>query len=290
MLRFIRHITSVLCAVALVLCFFSADAFAINIASWYDSQLYSVLSDGKPSNSAVDCITLRVKDDGDVNQLHMLFMAELTAFGKEENAGVKISFDGLGTITLMCDGTEEYDDEIFFAEITDTLFDSRSMTMYLEVTVGIKDGIPDTAMQFCLYDTDGVRSNTYTVEFEDEEDDVQQEEEEEKTSKTSKTRTTKSKTSRTTKKKTTKRKTTKRKTSRSTKSRTTKEKTTKSGKTKEDDYSVEENSTSISLDEEIAVSNDREKIMIACTAAVILCAVSGCAVGIANIIKKKKDK
>ena len=261
---------------------FGAQVCAFDFAQWYDVPLYTVLDDGKASNSAVDCINLRVERDNETHRLHMLFMTELKSFGQIENAGVRMSFDGLSDILLMCDGTEEYDDSEYFAEMTDMIYDDKSMTVYMEVTVGIKPGLPDV-MYFSIFDTDGIISNTYTVEFEDDTDDIGEEEsQQDKTDKTEKTKKT-----RTTKIKTTKVKTTKIKT---TKKKTTKTKTSKKSKTVKDDseeiYDIEEKSENVSLDEEVTVSDDRKTVIIACSAAVIACAAGGCAVGIAKIIKK----
>ncbi len=250
---------------------FGVQVCAFDFAQWYDVPLYTVLDDGKASNSAVDCINLRVERSDETHRLHMLFMTELKSFGQIENAGVKMSFDDLSEIVLMCGGTEEYDDSEYFAEMTDMIYDEKSMTVYMEVTVGIKPGLPDV-MYFSVYDTDGIISNTYTVEFESESEETGEENTQqnktEKSSKTKKVRTTKVKT---TKKKTTKAKTTK-------KSRTAKT---------EEAYSVEQKSANVSLEEEIPVSNDRNTVIIACSAAVIACAAGGCAVGIAKIIKKQ---
>ena len=266
-----------LCALLILCPIFGAEVCAFDFAGWYDAPLYTVLDDGTPSNSAVDCIFVRVKRDDETHRLHMLFMTELKSFGAIENAGIKMSFDDFSEILLMCDGTEEYDDSEYFAEMTDMIFDDKSMTVYMEVTVGIKAGMPEV-MYFSIYDTDSIISNTYTVEFESEEEETGEEDiqqnQTEKSSKTKKIKTTKVKT---TKVKTTKKKTTKVKTSK--KSRT---------KKTEETYSIEQKSASVSLDkEEVPVSNDRHIIVTACSAAVIACAAGGCAVGIAKTIKKQ---
>ena len=270
-----KRFVLILCALLILCPIFGAEICAFDFAGWYEAPLYTVLDDGTPSNSAVDCIFVRVKRDDETHRLHLLFMTEMKSFGAIENAGVKMSFDDLSEIVLMCDGTGEYDDSEYFAEMTDMIYDDKSMTVYMDVTVGIKSGLPDV-MYFSIFDTDGVISNSYTVELESEADETDEADVQNKTEKSSKTKKIK-----TTKVKTTKVKTTKKK--------TTKVKTTKESRTEktEEGYSIEQKSASVSLDKEIPVSNDRHLIVTVCSAAVIACAAGGCAVGIAKIIKKQ---
>lgn len=265
-----KRFVLILCTLLILCPIFGAEICAFDFAGWYEAPLYTVLDDGTPSNSAVDCIFVRVKRDDETHRLHLLFMTEMKSFGAIENAGVKMSFDDLSEIVLMCDGTGEYDDSEYFAEMTDMIYDDKSMTVYMDVTVGIKSGLPDV-MYFSIFDTDGVISNSYTVEFESEAEETDEAGVQNKTEKSSKTKKIKTTKVKTTKKKTTKVKTTK-------KSRT--EKT-------EEGYSIEQKSASVSLDKEIPVSNDRHLIVTVCSAAVIACAAGGCAVGIAKIIKKQ---
>lgn len=277
-----RFAANLFSAVILLSVFYTAAYAQLDLAKWNEAQMYMVLEDGTESNSSVDCIILKTIHDSEVHQLHMLFMFEQKSFNDDANTGVRMNFDGFGTVELHSDGTTEYDDEIFFAEIDGVYSNAKSKAVYIEVTLGIKSGIPDVlTMDFNLYDTDGVATNTYSVDICGE-TETDAEVEDESTSKTSKTKTTKKKT---TKKKTTKKKTTKRKTSKS--------KTSKSKKAKTDsdeDYDIEETSQNISLAEkEIAASSDRNTIIIACTVAVVICTAAACAVSIINSRKGKDN-
>lgn len=255
-----------------------------NLAEWNQCDMYTVLESGGVSNSAVDCIILRVKPKKDVNRVRFLFMINMTGFDDEQNAGINLDFVDYGAVELMCDGTSDYDTDVFFAEIDSIVTDKYSHLLALEITVGFKKGIPENPVfDMFVYDTEGVASNTYTVDISDSisgngENDIEADQTE-KTSKTQKAKTTKVKT---TKVKTTKAKTTKAKT---TKVKTTKTKTTKSKAEKSDGF---ENTNEVRADEfeDIQTENDKNKLIIISAAVITACAAGGCTVGIINSRKK----
>lgn len=281
--RFFILLISALFILSLSLSSFCA---APDISDWFDAETYEILSDGSQSNSAVDCVILKIKRDYDSNRLHMLFMVEMSSFNSEENAGLKIRFSNIGTVKIMCSGESEYDDELFFAEINGTLSDVRSKTLFIETTVGIKDGIPDDLiLDFTVYDTDGIASNTFSadisVESEDAEAEGQNDGDDDEDSENGKKKTTKKKT---TKKKTTKKKTTKKKT---TKKKTTKKNSSKQGNDDDEEfnyYDSDSENADIILDGEdrIESRNERRTVLITCAASMIACLIGGCAVFIAN--------
>lgn len=288
----LKRIISLCCAVILTLTLsLTASAAVPNLAMWNDCPMYSVLNDGGDSNSAVDCIVIRVNPELESNQFHMLFMADLTSFEDEANAGIKIKFNNFGTVELYCDGRTEYNQNMFFAEIDNVFSDEASMMLGIEFTVGIKPGIPDNMIiNFNFYDTQGISSNTYSVDITDSyvEDEPEIEDnpgsEGDSVVKTQKIRTTKYKT---TKIKTTKIKTTK--------VRTTKSKADKnsySDTEEEEDYEIEVNEQTLQQEafEDIHVENDKTKLIIICAAAVIACTIGGCTVGIINSRKKKHGR
>ena len=145
----------------------SVYAGDIDLGKWNtESSLYTVLNDKYiHSNCAVVMAFLRTDYDRPSNRIKMLFSLELDSFTDESNSGIRLSVNGGGDIILHADGTAEYNEEEYFAEmVTDS--DPRTKTLYLEVTLGIKKGIPDTvALSFNFYDTEGVASNTYTVDI-----------------------------------------------------------------------------------------------------------------------------
>lgn len=275
---------------ALVFALFIAAAMVLSalalpdLSKWNDAQMHIVLEDNGESNSAVDCIIIKVIHDSKTNQLHILFMTELKSFNDEINAGVKMSFNDLGDVKLYCNGDYEYDDEVFFAEINDVSSDKKSMALYIEVTVGIKQGIPDELiMDFNIYDTDGVASNTYSVDISDENNsDGEDEKSDESNIKTTKVKTTKVKT---TKIKTTKAKTVKSKTTKTAKIKTTTIKTSyeqANGVADEIEYIGSSDS-----DDETYTVSDKKIIIIVGASAVIICALTGCLITAVNHKREK---
>lgn len=189
----------------------TASAEKVNLDSWNtDSTLYEVLDTGAATNSAVEYVFLRAKYDRPSNRIKLLFMLELDSFTDEQNAGVTLSVNGDEEITLHLSGSSEYNEDKYYAEIN-SVSDPMTKTLFLEVILGIKKGIPETVnLEFNVYDTEGVASNTYSVnitEINEDDTTVPSEEKTEKTSKTKTTKTTKVKTTKTTKTKTTKHKT-----------------------------------------------------------------------------------
>lgn len=265
---------------------FSVSVFAEipNFAKWNECAMYPVLSDGSDSNSDVEFIALRVNPELESNQLHMLFIVNLTSFEDEANAGISISFNDLGTVELFCDGTADYDSEVFFAEIDNLFSDENSMLLEMEITVGIKPGIPDNLiLSLNMYDTHGIASNTYEVDITDSYAEEVSEDEAAASADGAAEKTVKTKKVRTTKYKTTKVKTTKVK--------TTKTKTSKDNSDEEEIvYEVNEKNLQSDVFEDVHVENDKNKLIFICAAAVIACTAGGCAVGIANSRKKKKDR
>ena len=145
----------------------TAHAGDIDLAKWNDeSALYTVF-DGQDShsNSAVVMAFLRTAYDRPSNRIRMLFSLELDSFTDESKSGVRLNVNGGEDVVLHADGTAEYNEEEYFAVmITD--FDPRTKTLYLEVTLGIKKGIPEAlVLNFNFYDTEGLASNTYSVDI-----------------------------------------------------------------------------------------------------------------------------
>lgn len=271
-MRKLKIFIAAVTAFVIALCF-SLTAFAQlpDLEEWNQCRKYTILPGEKETNSAVTGIVLRVKQEEDTNRLHFLFLANLESIGDEAQAGVLLDFGDIGTVTLMCDGTSDYDTDVFFAEIDSTMIDEMSGMLTVELTVGIKTGIPDNlVLDFSIYDTSGIASNMYSVDLSDEitGDDAEITE----------------KTDKTTKQKTTKLKTTKAKKSKTTKVKTTKKKTTKSKNASETEVST----SVISSDEfdNIEIINEKNRLITICAIAVIVCAAGGCTVGIINSRKK----
>lgn len=279
-----RKSAALLCALLILFSFsFSAFAAAPDFAKWNESRLFSVLEDGTDSNSDFEIIILRLMQDDEAHQLHFLVMAELSELNDINNAGIRMKFNGIGTVELFCDGSADYDSGKFFAQTDNILSDTGSNDIWIEFTVGIKAGIPENlAVELSLYDTDGVISNTYTVDIsEDSLEEITDSEAEDgfagdtgKTVKAEKVKTTKVKT---TKVKTTKTKTTKVKTTKTTKSKSEKD---------EDDTDLKEVKAGAETFDSVRVEDEKNKLIIICAAAIIACFAGGCAAGIINGRKK----
>lgn len=181
------------CAVICTLSFsFSSFAADVDVGAWNtDSTLYEVLNYSAESNSAVEYAFLRVKYDRPSNRIKLLFMLELSSFTDESNAGVTMSVNGDEKITLHLNGFSEYNKDKYFAEIK-SISDPRTKTLYLEVTLGIKQGIPDSVvLDFNIHDTEGVASNTYSVDISETHEEPDTTSQTEKTSKTKEIKATK---------------------------------------------------------------------------------------------------
>lgn len=201
MVRFKKLLALLCTAILAVSLNLAASAEKVNLDSWNtDSTLYDVLDTDSESNSAVEYAFLRVKYDRPSNRIKLLFMLGLDSFTDEKNAGVTLSVNGDEKITLHLDGSSEYNEDKYFAQIN-SVSDPMSKTLCIEVTLGIKKGIPETVnLEFNVYDTEGIASNTYTVDITEtvEEDTTTSSQSEPgKTSKTTKIKTTKVKTTKT---------------------------------------------------------------------------------------------
>lgn len=245
---------------------------------WEDSKLCVFLEADGESNSDLCFAAVKVKYDRSVHRIYLLFMLEFNDFNDDLNSGVIMNFNGMGEVTVMSDGTAQYNDNVYFAELNDELADKNSKNVLLETTVGIKSGIPDNlVMDVRVIDTNGVKSNTYSVDIsEDTEEETEPDGEANSTEKTSKIKTTKVKT---TKPKTTKAKTTKVKTTRPKKSTTQK-----------DDSEDDEPQTVINTysGEAVTPDNGRKRLTLALgSAAAVIAVAAGGAAGIKN---RKKDE
>lgn len=201
MVRFKKLLALLCTAILAVSLNLAVSAEKVNLDSWNtDSTLYDVLDTDSESNSAVEYAFLRVKYDRPSNRIKLLFMLGLDSFTDEKNAGVTLSVNSDEKITLHLDGSSEYNEDKYFAQIN-SVSDPMSKTLCIEVTLGIKKGIPETVtLEFNVYDTEGIASNTYTVDITEtvEEDTTTSSQSEPgKTSKTTKIKTTKVKTTKT---------------------------------------------------------------------------------------------
>lgn len=241
-------------------------------ALWEDSKTYVLLAAGGESNSDLCFAVVKVKLDRKINRIYLLFMLEFTEFNDDKLSGVVMNFNSLGDIRVMSDGTVDFDQEIYFAQLDDELADRNSKNVLIETTVGIKDGIPENiGMNVNIIDTNGVRSNTFKTDITDEgtTSDSPTDDETEGRAQTKKT----------TKTKTTKEKTTKIKT---TKVKTEKSKTAKSEKDEEPTVIETE------INSDIGANNNRRKLALMFGAGAALVAMSaGCAAAINN--KKKHE-
>lgn len=281
----------VLMIISAILCSSVSTALAISDnALWEDAELCPFLEAGEESNSDLCFAAVKVKYDRSINRIYLLFTLEFNEFNSIESCGVIMNFNGMGNIKVMCDGTADYDSNVYFAELEDELHDVHSKNVLLEITVGIKSGVPENViMNVNVIDTNGVKSNTYNVDITEDEEPIGYADEaaimdsgeRDAKVKTAKVRTTKIKT---TKHKTTKRKTTKRKTTKPKKSRT--------GKATDNDSENEDEMSQAVIDSgignEVEINNRRKKLMLALGVAATLVAVAaGCTAGIKN---RKNDK
>ena len=210
---FLKRIGILLLISAVIVSYtFNSGAISDN-GLWEDSKLCVFLEANGESNSDLCFAAVKVKYDRSIHRIYLLFMLEFNDFNDDLLSGVIMNFNGMGEVTVMSDGTAEYNDNVYFAELNDELADNNSMNILLETTVGIKAGIPDNlVMDVRVVDTNGVKSNTYSVDISEDVEETDTDEEADSTGKTTKAKTTKQKT--------TKAKTTKMKTTRSKKSTT----------------------------------------------------------------------
>lgn len=284
---------------SLILLFLSAGLFiSMTLASfaeipdfekWNTCRLFEVLGYGEESNSDYIGISMRVDCEYEINQIHFLVMANLKKSGDERNAGVKIKFNNIGTVKLLCDGSTDYDDNKFFAQIDNNFYDAGANDIWIEFTVGIKSGIPEqTVVELSLYDTEGHASNAYSIDISEySEDEIPDPDSgeypdrpDDKASKASAVKTAKIKTSKV----------------KTTKYKTTKVKKTKSKSAKNSDgeieieYETDEATADINDFDDIRVSSEKNKLIIICAVSAAVFAAGGFAAGIANSRKKNNSR
>lgn len=281
--------------IASILCVGTFGSFAaFDSTEWDDATLHILLEAYDVSNSDLCFAAIKVKYDCRINRIYILFLLEFDGFNDDKLCGTVMNINGYGNVKIMADGTTEFNDEVYYAQLDAEYADSRSNNIIMETTLGIKNGIPENVnMDVNIIDTYGVRSNTFHVDITEVEDGGEADDSGnngdsgDTNRKTSKTKTTKVKT---TKVKTTKVKTTKEKT---TKVKTTKVKTSKSDKNASDDEAdaediAEQIMIDAGIDDGVEVNNNRKRLTIAfCVAATLVAVASGCAVG-ANSRKKRK--
>ena len=261
------------------LCSVPLNAIAItDNGVWEDSKLCVILEADGESNSDLCFAAVKVNFDRGVNRIHLLFLLEYKKMNDDKLSGVIMNFNNMGDVKIMSDGTAEYDDDIYYAEMVDEISDRYSKNIMLETVVGIKDGIPDNVvMNVNIFDTYGIKSNMYTVDISDGSDEEPYAEFEDSTDKSVKEKSTKH---RTAKHKTTKVKTTKYKPPRSAKTKTKKNQT-KSETSPQTEIDSE-------IDNNIDVSDSRKRTATAFGAAAAVVAITaGCVTGIKG---KKKHR
>lgn len=271
----------ILMIISAILCSSVSTALAISDnALWEEAELCPFLEAGEESNSDLCFAAVKVKYDRSINRIYLLFTLEFNEFNSIESCGVIMNFNGMGNIKMMCDGTADYDSNVYFAELEDELHDVHSKNVLLETTVGIKSGVPENViMNVNVIDTNGVKSNTYNVDITEDEEPIGYADEaaimdsgeREAKVKTAKVRTTKIKT---------------------TKRKTTKPKKSRTGKAADNDNKNEDEISQAVLDSgignEVEINNRRKKLMLALGVAATLVAVAaGCTAGIKN---RKNDK
>lgn len=278
----------VLMIISAILCSSVSTALAISDnALWEDAELCPFLEAGEESNSDLCFAAVKVKYDRSINRIYLLFTLEFNEFNNIESCGVIMNFNGMGNIKMMCDGTADYDSNVYFAELEDELHDVHSKNVLLEITVGIKSGVPENViMNVNVIDTNGVKSNTYNVDITEDEEPIGYADEAaimDSGERDAKVKTAKV---RTTKIKTTKRKTTKHKTTKPKKSRTGK--AADNDSENEDEDEISQAVIDSGIGNEVEINNRRKKLMLALGVAATLVAVAaGCTAGIKN---RKNDK
>lgn len=271
----------ILMIISAILCSSVSTALAISDnALWEEAELCPFLEAGEESNSDLCFAAVKVKYDRSINRIYLLFTLEFNEFNSIESCGVIMNFNGMGNIKMMCDGTADYDSNVYFVELEDELHDVHSKNVLLETTVGIKSGVPENViMNVNVIDTNGVKSNTYNVDITEDEEPIGYADEaaimdsgeRDAKVKTAKVRTTKHKT---------------------TKHKTTKPKKSRTGKAADNDSESEDEMSQAVIDSgignEVEINNRRKKLMLALGVAATLVAVAaGCTAGIKN---RKNDK
>lgn len=285
MVGVLKRILTLLFAVA-VLCAAAVNAeAAFDGRKWEDAPVYVLLEANSESNSDLCFAVVKVRYSKEINRVHILYMLEFESYSDPALCGVIMDFNDMGRVMIMADGTVEFDQDIYYAELNNVLSDKNSMNVILEVTVGIKSGIPDDLiLDTYVFDTNGIKSNEYSNDISEEIDSPEGSDDEqssESAEKTTKVKTTKTKT---TKVKTTKTKKTK------TKANTSK---SSSKENAEPDEYVEfdggKNEYSVAVDsEDVESDNERKNLMLifAASAAVVAIATA-CSVAMKSKNKRK---
>ncbi len=201
-----KRFVTLLCTFFFTLtCALPSAAADIDIGEWNNCDtLFPVLTGDANSNSSIEYIFLKAIYDHPSNRVRLLFMTEQASFPQELTPGVALQVNGGEKIELHMNGNTEYDSENYSAQIV-SLSDSRTHTLYLEVTLGIKNGLPEKfILQFQLYDAAGIASNVYTVDLSESEETTTTTTTTQTQSKSKRTDKTKTKTEKTTKKRGTK--------------------------------------------------------------------------------------
>jgi len=108
--------------ISAILCSSVSTALAISDNSlWEDAELCPFLEAGEESNSDLCFAAVKVKYDRSINRIYLLFTLEFNEFNNIESCGVIMNFNGMGNIKVMCDGTADYDSNVYFAELEDEL-------------------------------------------------------------------------------------------------------------------------------------------------------------------------
>lgn len=272
-MRFAASVFSLLIIISLL---FTVSSSAISDnAFWEDGETYTLCSDNE-SNCSLSYAFAKIKYDYPSNRIRILFMMVFDSFSDEKNTGVEISFNDLDYILITADGTVEYDNSVYYAELIDCVADKNSKAVQLEAVIGIKSGIPDELiMNTTVFDTEGVSSNEFSTDItpgkEDEETTVKTDSE--KTSKTKKQNTSKTKT---TKVKTTNIKTTK----------TTKAKKSTVSKTTANNKKINATVNNEQMDSRITTASDSKKSIAFISIGLAVCfTLCGCIIGV-----KKSNK
>lgn len=178
------------------LCSVPLNAIAItDNGVWEDSKLCVILEADGESNSDLCFAAVKVNFDRGVNRIHLFFLLEYKKMNDDKLSGVIMNFNNMGDVKIMSDGTAEYDDDIYYAEMVDEISDRYSKNIMLETVVGIKDGIPDkVVMNVNIFDTYGIKSNMYTVDISEGSDEEPYAEFEDSTDKPVKEKSTKHRT------------------------------------------------------------------------------------------------
>ncbi len=171
---------------------FQSSAQQIDPEEWSAvEKVYLVTDNDTESNSGLTNAQIKAIYDYPSHRMRILFMIKFGAFEQEENIGIRFSLNGGEEISLHLNGDTEYNEDKYFLDFTHFTV-PPSGVVYVEVTLGVKEGIPDEqTLKVIFIDPDSQLSNTYTVVMTDGETSVTSEEQTAKSEKTTKTKTKK---------------------------------------------------------------------------------------------------